>query len=251
MKKLLVACLVAGMAAGALAAVAAGPDGEKSRSARIRTELAVGYLEQGQLATALQELQQALQADAQFAPAHHAMALLQMRIGDLARAQESFERALALAPRDPEILHNHGWLLCQQGEHARAMQAFGQTLADPLYPQRARTLMAQGVCQLRAGDAEAAQASLARSLALDPAHPLTRYHLAQALLRRGDLAGARQQARSLNDSVFANAQTLWLGIRIEQRAQDPEAASRIAQRLAREHPESREFAAWQRGALDE
>ena len=172
-------------------------------------------------------------------------------IPDVARARESFERALALSPRDSDILHNHGWLLCQQGEHARATQAFAQSLANPLYTQRASTLMAQGVCQLQAGDAEAAQASLSRALALDPTHPLTRYHLAQALLRRGDLGGARLQTQSLNESVFANAQTLWLGIRVERRARNAEAAARLAQRLEREHPQSQEFAAWQRGADDE
>jgi type IV pilus assembly protein PilF len=174
-----------------------------------------------------------------------------MRLGDVTRARESFDRALSLAPRDPDILHNRGWLLCQQGEHARAVQAFAQSLADPLYTQRARTLLAQGVCQLHAGDAEAAQASLSRALALDPTHPLTRYHLAQALLRRGDLSGARAQTQSLNDSVFANAQTLWLGIRVERRSRNPEAVARLAQRLEREHPQSQEFAAWQRGADDE
>ncbi|NBQ88853.1 MAG: type IV pilus biogenesis/stability protein PilW [Betaproteobacteria bacterium] len=251
MKRAVLACMLAWSAACSVHAWNSAADSDKSRAARIRTELAVGYLEQGQLAVAQQELQQALQADPQFAQAHHAMALLQMRLGDVTRARESFDRALSLAPRDPDILHNHGWLLCQQGEHARAVQAFAQSLADPLYTQRARTLLAQGVCQLHAGDAEAAQASLSRALALDPTHPLTRYHLAQALLRRGDLSGARAQTQSLNDSVFANAQTLWLGIRVERRSRNPEAAARLAQRLEREHPQSQEFAAWQRGADDE
>lgn len=259
----LVACAApsggAGSMAPALRAVDVGSGapsdrqaaGSAAASARIRTELAVGYLEQGQLAFALDELQQAPQADARFAPAHHVMALLQMRLGDLARASDSFSRALALAPRDPDILHNQGWLLCQQGAFAQAADAFGRALADPLYPQRARTLMAQGVCQLRAGAADAAQVSLTRSLALDPTHPVARYHLAQALYRQGNLQGARGELRQLNDSMFANAQTLWLGIRVERRASNPQAEQELVLRLQRDHPQSQEFAAWQRGAMDD
>ncbi len=239
-----------------LSALAADPVTESDESpqrkrARIRLELAVGYFEEGRTAIALDEIKQALANDPQYAPAHNLRGLVYLRLSEPRQAEESFRRALALDPRDGDTLHNYAWMACEQGRHDEAERAFNQALASPLYPGRARTLLAQGVCQARAGRMAQAEHSLTRSYELDAANPLTGYNLAQLLYRRGELPRARFYIRRLNNGDSANAETLWLGIRVEHRLGDPVAMRQLADQLKKRYPQSREMAAYDKGSFDE
>ena len=101
------------------------------KRARIRVELAMGYLEQGKTSIALDEVKLALAADPDFADAYSLRGLIYMRLNEFSLAQDSFLKALSLRPRDPNILHNLGWLKCQQARYPEAMADFSAALADP------------------------------------------------------------------------------------------------------------------------
>ena len=156
------------------------------RRARIRLELAAGYFEEGRTEIALDEIKQALANDPQYAPAYNLRGLVYLRLSEPRQAEESFRRALALDPRDGDTLHNLGWLQCQQGRHEEAGQAFQRALASVGYTGQAKTLMAQGLCQARAGRPLEAERSLSRAYELDAANPVTGYNLARLLFERGD-----------------------------------------------------------------
>jgi type IV pilus assembly protein PilF len=221
------------------------------KRARIRIELAVGYFEEGRTEVALDEVKQALVHDPLYEPAYNLRGLIYLRLNDLRQAEDSFRRALTLNPRDPDTLHNYAWLVCGQGRHDEAERAFGQALASPVYPARARTYLAQGVCQARAGRLAQAQDSLTRAYELDAANPLTGYNLAQLLYRQGELPRARFYIRRLNNSDSANAESLWLGIRVERRLSDPVAMQQLVDQLRKRYPQSRELTAYDKGIFDE
>lgn len=221
------------------------------KRARIRLELAVGYFEEGRTEIALDEIKQVLQSDPTFGPAYNVRGLIFMRLNDARQAEESFRRALSLDGRDGDTLHNYGWLMCQQARYGEAQQAFTQALANPLYPGRAKTLMAQGICEARAGRNDDAERSLARSYELDAGNPVTGYNLARLLYLRGEFARAQFYIRRLNNSEFANAETLWLGIKVERRADDRVAMGQLADQLRKRYPQSSELAAYDRGSFDE
>ncbi|HEY1103352.1 MAG TPA: type IV pilus biogenesis/stability protein PilW [Burkholderiaceae bacterium] len=220
------------------------------RRASIRLELASGYFEQGQTTVALDEIKQALLTDPGFADAYNLRGLVYMRLNDMALAEDSFQRAFALSPRDPNVAHNYGWLLCQQARYAQAEPLFAQALSSPQYADKAKTWMAQGLCQMRGGQSAEAERSLARASELDPGNPIPSYNLARLLYARGDYARAQFYIRRLNSSELANAETLWLGVRIERRLGSPNAA-RLAEQLRRRFPEARETQALERGAFDD
>lgn len=224
---------------------------EARRRARIRLELAVGYFEQGQTTVALDELKQALVTDPGYADAYNMRGLIYMRLNDMALAEESFKRALSLKPGDSDTQHNLGWLQCQRGRHAEAVQQFSQALANPTYGGRAKTWMAQGLCQLRDGKRAAAEQSLLRSYELDAANPITGYNLAQLLMERGELVRAQFYVRRINNSELANAESLWLGMKIERRMQNADAVAQLGSQLKKRFASSKEFSAYERGAFDE
>ncbi|MDP3759503.1 MAG: type IV pilus biogenesis/stability protein PilW [Ramlibacter sp.] len=224
---------------------------EARKRARIRMELAVGYFEQGQTNVALDELKQVIASDPSFPDAYNLRGLIYMRLNDVRQAEDSFKRAVALNPRDGNVQHNYGWLLCQQGRYEEAGRAYDVAMANPMYAGRAKTLMAMGLCEARAGKTAEAERSLARSYELDAGNPVTGYNLAGLLFRRGDFNRAQFYIRRLNNSDLANAETLWLGVKVERRLGDRVAMLQLAEQLKKRFPKSREAAAYERGAFDE
>lgn len=256
------AALVAGLSG---CAVSGGPSGaglgpevvtpsdepDVRRRARIRLELAVSYFETGQAAVALDEVKQALVTDPTYADAYNLRGLIYMRLNDNALAEESFRRALGLRSADPNILHNYAWLLCQQQKYAEADQHFVRVLANPVYAARSKTLMAQGLCQARAGRNDQAEQTLLRAYELDAGNPMVAYNLAGLQFRRGELTRAQFYIRRLNNSDLANAESLWLGVKVERALGDSVAMRQLAAQLRNRFPESREASAYEREAFNE
>jgi type IV pilus assembly protein PilF len=224
---------------------------EARKRARIRMELAVGYFEQGQTNVALDELKQVIASDPSFPDAYNLRGLIYMRLNDVRQAEESFKRAVALNPRDGNVQHNYGWLLCQQGRFDESQRAYDVAMSDGLYGGRAKTLMAQGLCQARAGNIADAERSLARSYELDAANPVTGYNLANLLYRRGEYARSQFYIRRLNNTDLANSESLWLGIKVERRLNDEVAMNQLGEQLKKRFGRSREAAAFERRAFDE
>ena len=225
------------------------PDARKR--ARIRLELALGYFENGQTAIALDELKQSMAADSNYAEAYSLRGLIYMRLNDFRLSEESFKRALTLNPRDSNIMHNLGWLYCQQTRYAQAQQLFSQALANPQYGERAKTWRAQGLCQVRAGQLAEGEQSLFKSYEFDAGNPITAYNLAILLFQRGDFARAQFYVRRLNNSELANAESLWLGVKVERRMENRDAMMQLAAQLIKRFPKSREAESYRGGAFDE
>jgi type IV pilus assembly protein PilF len=219
------------------------------RRARMRLELATAYFQQGQTHVALDEIKQAIAIDPAYADAYNLRGLVFMRLKDLTLASDSFERALALNPRDADAAHNYAWLRCQQTHYEASEKLFAQAIANPSYTQPAKSWMAKGLCQLRAGQTVAAEKSLTRSYALDGTNPVTSYNLARLLFERGDAQPAQPFMRKLNKSSMANAETLWLGIQIEQQLNNTVAVAALAEQLRGRFAQSRELIAYEKGAF--
>jgi type IV pilus assembly protein PilF len=225
------------------------PDARKR--ARIRLELAVGYFEQGQTTIALDELKQSIAADPTYADAFSFRGLIYMRLNDYRFAEESFIKALSINPLDSSVMHNLGWLLCQQTRYSEAQQFFTKALSNLQYGERAKTFRAQGLCQVRAGLLGEAESSLLKSYEFDAGNPITAYNLSTLLFQKNDFVRAQFYVRRLNNSELANAESLWLGVKVEQRMENRDAMLQLAVQLVKRFPQSRETAAYQRGAFNE
>lgn len=224
-------------------------DGQKR--AKIRLELALGYLEQGQVTIALDETKQAITADPGSADGYSLRGLIYMRLNDLSLARDSFAKALALAPRDGNIFHNYGWLFCQETRYSESLAYFDKALASSGYIGQAKTLLAKGICQLRMGDKGQAESSFLRSFELDAGNPITTFNLASLLFQRKELIRAQFYIRRLNNSDFANAESLWLAAKIEKRLGNNEGVMQLIDRLKKRFAGSYELTLFERGAFNE
>jgi len=226
--------------------------GDPERRARTRLELAAAYFGRGQNQTALDEVKAALAAKPDLPEAYSLLGLIHASLGDLRIAEDNFQRALQLAPRDPDTMHNFGWFLCQQRRYTEADAQFQSALLQPQYRDAARTLLAAGACQARAGHWEEAERQLARSFELDPANPAIAYNLSEVLYRRGELERARFYIKRVNAvPELANAQTLWLAARIERRIGNAGGVQDFSRQLRDRFPQSRETGLLEEGRFDE
>jgi type IV pilus assembly protein PilF len=229
----------------------ASDETDMQKRAKIRLELAVGYLEQGQTNVALDEVKLALNADPRSVEAFSLRGLIYMRLNDFGLARDSFNRGIALNPRDGNILHNLGWLACQESRYTEAMTSFDKALTSPNYAGPAKTYLAKGVCLLRSGDANQAENNFLRSFELDASNPIATFNLANLLYKRNDLVRAQFYIRRLNNNEYVNAESLWLAAKIEKKMGNNSGMNQLVERLRRQFPTSRELGLFERGAFDE
>ena len=224
---------------------------ENRTRARRYLTLAILYFNDGKTTVALDTLKQSIAADPNWFEAYSLRGLIYTRLNDIPLAEDSFKRALSLNPASAAVQHNYGRMLCKQSRVTEALALFRSALANPAYGERAKTWMAQGECQLEAGQRTEAETSFLRSYELDAANPFTGYNLALLLFQRGELQRAQFYTRRLNNSESANAESLWLGIKVERKLENRDAQAQLAVQLKKRFPQSREFLAFERGAFDE
>jgi type IV pilus assembly protein PilF len=224
---------------------------ENRTRARRHLTLAVLYFNDGKTTIALDALKQSIAADANWFESYNLRGLIYTRLNDVALAEESFKRALALQPNSPYVQHNYARMLCKQSRTSEALALFAKALANPNYGERTKTWMAQGECQLEAGQRGDAEISFQKSYELDANNPFTGYNLALLLYQRGELQRAQFYVRRLNNSEAANAESLWLGMKVERKLDNRDALAQLAGQLKKRFPQSREMLAFERGAFDE
>lgn len=232
-------------------AIARPEQADSSKRAAIRLQLAIGYYEQRQLETALDEIKQALAADPDYADAHSVRALIHMAMGETDLADESFRQALRLSPNNPDFLNNYGWFLCQNGQEAKAIGNFEAALQNRAYQSPGKALANAGICSLRLKDINAAERYLLRAFQYEPGNSLVNFHLAEIYYQRGNDERARFHTNRIVRLENATAEMFWLGIKVERRLGDRAAEESLVTQLRRRFPDSPQFAAYQRGAFNE
>lgn len=225
---------------------------DADRRARARIELATAYYARGQMETALDEVKLAVQAKPDLSDAYNLRGLIYSSLGDLALAESSFKRALQLQPRDADALHNYGWFLCQQQRFKEAIPQLQAAVEVPQYRGMARSLGAKGICQAQAGLWIEAEGSLMRSFELDPSNPGTSMNLAEVLYHRADYERARFYVGRVNGrGETTNAQSLWLAVRIENKAGNAGKATDLGEQLKARFPKAPEVQLYERRRFDE
>lgn len=170
------------------------------------------------------EFARALELAPQDGAALSGLALLERKRGDVAKAIETMKKAAAVSPNNPEYGYMAARMTLDQGDRAGARKMFESVLRNqpghvgaandlafllaedgtdlPVaqrYADRSvrlqpspETFDTLGYVKLRQGAAEEAMALFERALALKPEYATARYHLALALIERGEPLAARQ-----------------------------------------------------------
>jgi type IV pilus assembly protein PilF len=213
----------------------------KKEAAQYNMQLGISYLRQGDLRTAQAKLERAIADDDSLATAYSALGLVFERLGDREAAERNYRRAVSLAPSDPDALNALAIFICLEKDGtAEAMRYFERAIDVPLsrsFTNRAMLYTNAGICVKRA-DLARAETYFRTALAQDPG-------FREALLQLADVAYGRNnylQSRAFLERYLsggaATADALWLGVRVERALGENGMATRYAERLKKEFPES-------------
>lgn len=225
------------------------PDQSRSQaSAKVHTELAGMYYERTQFGIALGEIDQALQADRNYAPAYNVRGLLHMALREDKEAEEDFQQSLRLDKADSEAHNNYGWFLCQRGREKESIAQFMAALKNPLYGTPERAWLNAGLCSKKAGNLKDADEFLQRALVLQPGMPQALLAMAELSFANGDYAAAKKYFAGYAEKAGdLTAEQLWLGVRIERKVRDRNAEASYGMQLRKRFPDARETQMLMRG----
>lgn len=226
------------------------PAGMAEKSAKTHTELGTLYLQSGNLAVALEEARLAAATDPGYAPAYDLMGLVHILLNETPQAQAALERAIQLAPGDPQIANDYGWFLCQNGREQEALKYFAAAARNPLYKTPTRPYTNAGLCSLRIKDDKTAEEHFQRAVMLDGSNVQAIYHLSALAYKRGDYFNAKKYLGELHHLMEPNAESLWLGVRIERKIGDRQAEANYSSQLRRKFAGSPEHQALLQGRYE-
>ena len=211
------------------------------KSAKVHTELAGLYYERAQLGVALDELNQALQADRDYAPAYSVRGLVHMALREDKEAEEDFQRSLNLDNTDSDTHNNYGWFLCQRDRAKEAIPQFMAAIKNPLYATPGLAYLNAGLCSKKAGNNKDAEEFLQKALLVQPELTQAMYALAELNFANADYSAAKKYFADFSQKTDnLTAEQLWLGVRINRKVRDRNSEASYATQLRNRFPDARE-----------
>jgi type IV pilus assembly protein PilF len=206
----------------------------------IYAQMGKEYMRQGQPAVALRKLQRGLEVDPNNSQIHAILGRLYEQLGEDELANRHYARAAYLEPENPYFHNAWGSFLCQQQEYGMADEQFRRALDNPLYDRPWAASTNAGVCSLRAGRVEQAEAYLRQALNANPRIPLALRKMAEISMQRDDFAAAKTYLERYAQVAPHTPDTLLLGVRAERELNNPEGANRYREALERHFPDASE-----------
>lgn len=223
--RILGALALASMLAGCAGVAHRGEDGgvnprdnqtENQRAAQINTELGVGYMHEGHMDVAVEKIRRAIYFDDNFAPAHHAYALMLNQLGETEKAGVEFAKAYALDPHNSDLDNNYATYLCGQKDYARAQKLFANAYSDPLYKTPEFALTNSAVCYEAQGDLGKAIDQYQRALTKTDGYGPALLGLARAYYAKSDFHKAAAAMSQFEQTNRSSPESLQLAIRIDR-----------------------------------
>lgn len=220
---------------------------DPEKAAKVRTQMAVEYLKNGDLDAAKRELDQALQTNSRDVQANMMMGVLLQQEGSKAnmeKADSYFKRALSADPKNAQVRNNYGTYLYQVERYNDALEQLniaGSTLG---YDQRSKALENAGRIYLKLGDRANAEKSFKQALQANRDSYISMLELAEIFYLNQQAAAAAQMYEQFVRSVGQNnqgARALWIGIRTARANKDNLGQQVLVNQLRALFPESPEY----------
>jgi type IV pilus assembly protein PilF len=218
----------------------------REQAARVNAQLAITYMKQGDLLSAREKIEKALEQNPRTPETQMAAGFVYDRLGQDRKAADHFDQAVRLDRDNADVLNNAAVFECRKGDKKKGEQYFLRAATSPLYRTPEVAYSNAGRCARADGRPKDAEKYLRQSLAVRADQPDTLLELADLMHEMGNNMPARAFLQRYAASAPASAESLWLGYRVETALGDRAAADEYARRLRTEFAVSP-----QAGLLDE
>lgn len=212
---------------------------EPDEKAMVHTQLARGYMEQNQYATAKTQLERALEISPSHSDSNYVMALLMIKLEQYSSAESHFERAVKSDRENSPAAHDFGAFLCQINKPARAVEYFDIAASNPLFEQAKLSYARAGQC-IASSDKKRAEDYLRKALALDKRLRPALFSLAQLKHADGNHLSARAYIERYLAITVPQPESLLLAYKIESNLNASEQASAYRSELLKSFPGSKQ-----------
>jgi type IV pilus assembly protein PilF len=229
-----------------LGACASTPEQEfKKNVAEANFKLGVGYMQSGHLDVAAEKLLKALQYNDDYPEAHNAIAVLYEEIREYGPAETHYKRAIDLKPDYTLARLNYARFLCARlpARAAEGEAEFQKLAADPANAgaSAADAYAGMALCARQRNDPAQAETWLRKALELDPNNTSALYAMAELSQTQNKTLQGRAFLQRYHVRNPPTAQSLWLGILIEQASDgDPQLRREYGALLLAQFPNSEE-----------
>jgi len=211
-----------------------------SKRVEIHTQLGATYLSRNQLDVAQQELEHALDVNADDSQANHIMGLLQLRLKKDDKAEQYFRRAINEQPDNSDARNSYGVFLCEHGRLEEGDEQFRAAINNPLYKSPEQASLNAGICQLKKPDKNAAAGYFRKTLQHNPRQPQALLQMARYSFEAGEPLPARGFMQRYFEVSTDTPEVLLLAFRIERVLGAKDAQATYALRLRGKFPQSAE-----------
>jgi len=239
--------LMAGIVLAMLLASAASAAEENTvdlhKAAVANAQLAMAYMREGDLTTARDKLEKALDQDPHTATTQLAAAFLYDRLGDAKKAEGHFEEALKLSRGDPTVMNSYAGFLCLKGDRKRGEAMLLEAAASPLNRAPEIAYANAGRCARADGRPKDAEKYFRQALVYKADQQEALFQMAELEHEFQNDLQARAFLERYSSQTTASPAALWLGYRIERALGDYGQAAIYAERLKKDFTTSAETAA--------
>ncbi len=223
----------------------AAPDSQvdKRKAAEANAQLAIAYMSQGDMTTARDKIEKALEQDSHTATTQLAAGFVYDRLGDDKKAQAHFEEALKLSRDDPNVQNSFAAFLCLKGDPTKGEELLLQAAKNPLNRAPAVAYANAGRCARSAGRLVEAEKYFRQALGYNANQPDVLFQMAQIEYELGDNLQARAFLERYASNAPVSAPSLWLGYRVETALGSTAQANLYAERIRQDFPMSSEMSA--------
>jgi type IV pilus assembly protein PilF len=203
-------------------------------------DMGVRYMEIGQLKSAKENLEKALDLETSNADMYNALAVLNEKLKEPNNARQYYEKSLNIDPNNPQSQNNYGRYLCEQGNYAEGMIHLNIALNMPLNNRRWFALTNAGRCLLKQGDKIQAEAYFRESLLLQPNYHPALLEMLKLSFHEGKTLSAQAFLQRYQSLTGMDAEALWYAIQIELALDHKTIADKYRYQLLNEFPMSEE-----------
>ncbi|MGF1909571.1 type IV pilus biogenesis/stability protein PilW [Vibrio kasasachensis] len=193
-------------------------ESHSEQKAESRIALGVGYLQQGNMIKAQENLQKAYQYAPNFYRSQIALAHYYEQVDENSKAENLYRTALAQHPNNGNVLNNYGTFLCKQKQYQKADKLFNQAIEKPDYYLISDSYENAAFCALKSKNKAKAIGYFERALDYDPTRYRSSLNLAKLQIEQNKLADARIRLVRLTKHHGARKEAIKLMIELEEKA---------------------------------
>lgn len=215
----------------------------EEEAVRIKTELAIAYMNGGNYRAAMQSIQEALKENDKYDMAWLTRAEIEQFFKQYDKADLSFKQALKLSPNSSEINNNYGWFLCSAlNKPNDSIHYFDKALSDPTYPSPEVAYLNKGVCHTKMQQYKLADSYFERALQMNPQFVPVIKERARTQMLAGNIREADRLFRQYQSLVERlSADDLLLGWRLAKMQGQTQPAFEYEAQLRELYPYSNEL----------